>query len=220
VEQVIPPSQPIPEVVVPDAPVPPPADGLPPVEDAVPTPNPNYTNPPTPTLPEAIVDYGKAVVEGMSASDLAKIAAGWILINGVLTPPKPTTPPRREYGPIPPTDWGSAATLVNPGQNPGWFAGGFPTPAYQTTNPYQAQFYWGQQPYVGPNQPRETYNQIPAAAGTQGFGLQAGPSQYDINQLLAQINSTPLDPNFVGYSQYPTQGYVPPGPVAPTGFKP
>jgi hypothetical protein len=147
--------------------------------------------------------------------------------------PTPGAPPKKEYGPIPPVNWGSAATLVNPGQNPGWFTGDFPTPAYQTTNPYQAQFYWGQQPYVGPNQPRETYNQIPAAAGTQGFGLQAGPGQYDLAQLLNQINQTALDPNFVGYSQYPTAGYTPPtymppaasGPVMPvppvayTGFE-
>jgi len=201
------------ETPVEPAPTPkPPADNLPPVEDAVPKPNPNYTNPPTPTLPDAIVDYGKAVVEGMSASDLAKIAAGWVLINGVLTPPTPAVPAKRSYGPIPPTDWGSANKLVNPGQNPGFFAGEVPAAAYQTTNPYQSQFYWGHQPYVGPNQPRETYNQIPATAGTQGFGLQAGPGQYDVNDLIRHINQTKLDPNFVGYN--------PAGPIAPGGFAP
>jgi hypothetical protein len=52
--------------------------------------------------------------------------------------------------------------------------------------------------------------------------------------LLSQINSTALNPNFIGYNQYPTQGYVAPGypqpvvtgpvmptpPVALTGFGP
>jgi hypothetical protein len=219
----------------------------------VPTPGQPAPQPPTVTPPGAenpvkITDYSKpytgpysneSVLERYMAStlsygDIAKmVAAGLVLpsILNLVNPQGPAVPAKRSYGPIPPTNWSSAAALVNPGQNPGWFAGGFPTPAYQTTNPYQAQFYWGQHPYVGANQPRETYNQIPAAAGTQGFGLQAGPGQYDINQLLNQINQTALNPNFVGYNQYPTQGYVPPGyptpvsgpaipppPVASTGF--
>ena len=212
VEQVIPPSEPIPEVKVHDFSTP--YEGP-------------YSN-------ESVLE--RYLNKTLTYGDIAKLVAAGLVLPSVLgmLAPTPAAPGKKSYGPIPPTNWGSAATLVNPGQNPGWFAGDFPAPAYQTTNPFQSQFYWGQQPYVGPNQPRETYNQIPAAAGTQGFGLQAGPAQYDMNQLLAQINSTALDPTFVGYSQYPTQGYVPPGytppavagPVMPappralTGFRP
>ena len=230
-------TEPVPPTTTPPVTEPPPYEG-PGIGE---TPNPNEVPVIDKSTPYTGPYSNESVLERFMANtltygDIAKlVAAGLVLpsILGLISPQGPGTPAKRSYGPIPPTDWGSAAALVNPGQNPGWFAGGFPTPAYQTTNPYQAQFYWGQQPYVGPNQPRETYNQIPAAAGTQRFGLQAGPAQYDVNQLLNQINQTALNPNFVGYSQYPTQGYVPPGtattaagpvlpvpPIALTGFVP
>ena len=213
--------------------------GTPPSSQVVPpgtTAPPPTVTPPGPQNPVKITDYSEPykgeysnesvldryMNKTISYGDIAAlVAAGLVLpsILGLLAPPPATaTPAKRSYGPIPPTEWGNAAELKNPGQNPGWFTGNFPAPAYQTTNPYQAQFYWGQHPYVGANQPREVYNQIPAEAGTQGFGLQAGPSQYNTNQLINQINQTALDPNFVGYNQYPTQGYVAPVPSnAPTG---
>ena len=53
---------------------------------------------------------------------------------------------------------------------------------------------------------------------------------YDLNQVLNKINATALDPNFVGYSQYPTAGYQPPifnpqqamaqAPAIPVGYSP
>ena len=217
-------------------PVEPPPVEPPPVEPPVAPPvEPPPVEPPTqPPVkePAPVYDYStpyegpysnESVLERFMAStltygDVAKlVAAGLVLpsILGVITPT--TQPNKKAYGPIPPVEWGSAAALVNPGQNPGWFAGNFPKPAYQTTNPYQAQFFWGQHPYVGPNESRDIYNQVQPGAGTQGFGLQAGPAQYDVNQLINQINTTP-NLGLPSYDQYPTQGYVAPGyPTPVTG---
>ena len=209
----------------------------PPPSSQVPTPG-QPTTPPTVTPPGAenpvkITDYSKPYTGDysnesvlsrfmsgtISYGDIAALVAAGMVLPSILGAISPTSQPTEQpYGPIPPTKWGSAAALVNPGQNPGWFAGNFPKPAYQTTNPYQAQFFWGQHPSVGANQSRDIYNQTQPGAGTQGFGLQAGPGQYNTGQLLNQINQTALDPNFVGYSQYPLQGYVAPQPAAqPTG---
>jgi hypothetical protein len=226
VPPVVPPVEP---PVVPPVVEPPPV--TPPVEPPVTPPVEPPVTPPTNEVP--VIDKStpytgeysnQSVLERFMANtitygDIAAMVAAGLVLPSILGMISPTSQPTQQpYGPIPPTNWGSAATLVNPGQNPGWFAGNFPKPAYQTTNPYQSQFFWGQHPYVGANQSRDIYNQTQPGAGTQGFGLQAGPGQYNTGQLLNQINQTALDPNFVGYSQYPTQGYVAPQPAAqPTG---
>ena len=162
----------------------PPANNLPPVEDAVATPNPNYTNPPAPTLPEAIVDYGKAVAEGMTAADLAKIAAGYVLINGVLTPPAPA---KRSYGPVAPMDWGAGVPLDNSGLNPGYITN---VPGqYQTNNMQQSRFYWGQKPYqAGTTFDPALYRSAPAAPA-QPWGLQQmyNPQTQTIDNLLRGV---------------------------------
>jgi hypothetical protein len=128
---------------------------------------------------------------------LTWIGAGLVLpgIIGLLTPKTPTVPTKKPYGPIAPTDWGNGSNLVNPGMNPGWLVGSFPKPAYNVTSPYQQQFYWGQHPYVPTLAQRDVYNQVQPQAGQQGFGLQAGPKQYDLNQYLAGLNqNTPPAP--------------------------
>ena len=217
----------------PTTPVPPSSEVVPPGQ----TPTPPTVTPPTPENPVKITDYStpyqgeysnQSVLERFMSGtitygDIAALVAAGLVLPSILGAISPSTQPTEQsYGPIPPTQWGSAATLVNPGQNPGWFAGNFPKPAYQTTNPYQAQFFWGQHPAVGPGQSRDIYNQTQPGAGTTAWGLQEGPGQVNTSQLLNQINQTALDPNFVGYSQYPLQGYVPPfpqpvaGPVIPT----
>jgi hypothetical protein len=156
--------------------------------------------------------------DNLSPLEIAKYLALGIILPGMLTPQQKAQFGRKGYGPIDPVEWGKAGQLVNPGANPGWLAGDFVKPAYETTNPYQSKFYWGKHPYVDTATNRDVYNQTQPYAGTQGFGLQAGPAQYDTNQLLNQINQTALDPNFVGYSQYPLPGYVAPGPVVPQAY--
>jgi hypothetical protein len=170
----------------PVAPTPPP-DGLPPVQDAVATPNPNYTNPPPPSVPEALGDLAGATVDaatGMSASDLAKIAAGWVVINGILTPPVPEG--RAPYGPIDPTVFGTVGKVNLPGTNPGFFTN---VPAqYQTTSPVQSKFYWGQHPYqTGARFSPEQYRQVPAPAVPFGLQQMYTPESQSISTLLAGV---------------------------------
>jgi hypothetical protein len=137
------------------------------VETATPVPNPNYTNPPPPSLPEAVVDYTKAVAETLTAADLAKIAAGWTLINGVLTPPKLDVP---SYGPIGPVEFGTVGQVNLPGVNPGQFMAGVPA-QYQTTSPVQSRFFYGQRPLqIGETFSPEQYRAVNAPA--QPWGLQ------------------------------------------------
>jgi len=126
--------------------------------------------------------------DNLSIGEIAGLVAAGLLLPGLLTPQQQADLTNYNYGPIPPTPWGKAGTLVNPGMNPGWLAGSFPKPAFQTTNPYQAQFYWGQHPYVPTLEQRDVYNQVQPQAGTQPFGLQAGPKQYDLNAYLASLN--------------------------------
>jgi hypothetical protein len=140
------------------------------------------------------------------------IAAGLVLpsVLGLLAGAPQPTIRRPNYGPIPPINWGAAGGLVMPGVNPGFVINPAQTPFYQTTDPVQAQYYYGQRPLVtDPTKVESTYldrSQAPA----RPWGLQQGQQQYDLTQVLNQISQQPLNPNFVGYSDYPTAGYQPP----------
>ena len=143
--------------------------------------------------------------------------------------PQPTFT-RPNYGPIPPVNWGSAGGLVNPGVNPGFVINPAQTPFYQTTDPVQSKYAYTQRPLIQrPEDILPTWLDRANAPAT-AWGLQQGQQAYDLNQVLNQINQTPLDPGFVGYSQYPTHGYQPPvfnpqqaaaqGSAVPTGYSP
>jgi hypothetical protein len=163
-------------------------DNLPPVEDAVATPNPNYTNPPPPSVTDAVADLGNAVVDSVTLSDAAKIAAGWVLVNGILTPPPAT---RRPYGPLDPVQWGTVGGLVNPGLNPGHIRA---PDFYNTTSPIQSKFNWNPKPYQpGPAFNPLTYNSVPNAPAVP-WGLQQMQTQYDLNNLIQSINANPGTP--------------------------
>jgi hypothetical protein len=143
------------------------------------------------------------------------IAAGLVLpsVLGLLAD-RPTINPRT-YAPLPPVNWGSARPLINPGVNPGFVIGPARQPFYQTTSPVQSKYYYGTRPLIQtPDQIQATLQDRTRAPVTP-FGLQQMQQGYDLNQVLNQINQTALDPNFVGYNQYPTVGYQPIGPVIP-----
>jgi hypothetical protein len=112
-------------------------------------------------------------------------------------------------------DWGSAQPLINPGVNPGFVIKPAQQPFYQTTSPVQSKYFYGTRPLI------QTQDQITPTlmdrtyAPATPFGLQQMQQSYDLNQVLGQINQTALNPNFVGYSQYPTADYQPVGPVIP-----
>jgi hypothetical protein len=96
---------------------------------------------------------------------------------------------RRNPYPIPYFDGGG---LVNPGLNPGYLVTAVNPPMYQTTNPYQSQYYWGQHPYMQSQADLPYYNDVPEAPAVP-FGLQAGPN-FDWNQYLSQLAATPVGP--------------------------
>jgi hypothetical protein len=143
------------------------------------------------------------------------IAAGLILPMLIPQIPEPPTIKRPNYGPLDPINWGAAGGLVNPGVNPGLVIKPAQQPFYQTTSPVQSKYFYGTRPLI------QTQDQITPTlmdrtyAPATPFGLQQMQQSYDLNQVLGQINQTALDPNFVGYSQYPTADYQPIGPVIP-----
>ena len=95
---------------------------------------------------------------------------GNVIIPILNTHPSTTgnvTTPTTSGGLSMPTTQGA---LVNPGLNPGYIQA---TPAYQTTNPVQSKFYWGQHPYaIGPAD-IGAYNYTPQAPATPWGAQQA-----------------------------------------------
>jgi hypothetical protein len=154
----------------------PPADNLPPVEDRPP----NWVNPnptPDPSVWKAL---------GLTEADyLAKLAAGWLLINGIFTPPAPV---KREYGPITPMDWGVGVPLDNSGLNPGYITN---VPKQYAPQGVRSQYYWGQKPYqAGTTFDPALYQSAPAAP-VQPWGLQQmyNPQTQTINNLLQGVKA-------------------------------
>ena len=153
----------------------------------------------------------------LTYGDIAKLVAAGMVLPSILdlVTPTPDVPGPRTYAPLPPVNWGSAEPLINPGVNPGFVGGPAQQPFYQTTSPVQSKYYYGTRPLIQtPDQIQPTLQDRTYAPVTP-FGLQQMQQGYDLNQVLNQINQTPLNPNFVGYNQYPTAGYQPIGPVIP-----
>jgi hypothetical protein len=155
---------------------------------------------------------------GIDLDGISKLIAAGLILPSVLGliagAPQPTIK-SRTYAPLPPVDWGSAQPLINPGVNPGFVIGPAQQPFYQTTSPVQSQFFYGQRPLIQTQDQIQPTLQDRTYAPATPFGLQQMQQGYDLNQVLGQINQTPLDPNFVGYNQYLTAGYQPVGPVIP-----
>ena len=141
-----------------------------PVSDAVPS----IVNPDTDFVPKEPL-----------VSDYVPI----ILATGAVMPTKPT---RRPLTPLDPTVFGSTASLVDPGLNPGMITD---VPAqYAATSPVQSQFYWGEHPYQeGRTFDRDLYRQAPAAPA-QPFGLQELYDPTDINAYLRKLALGPIAP--------------------------
>ena len=80
-------------------------------------------------------------------------------------------------GPIAPETQGAFTNgLINPGLNPGMIQ---VTPAYQTNNPAQSQYYWGQHPYEMNANDIGSYNNVAAPATPWGLQNQQMAIGYD-----------------------------------------
>jgi len=156
-----------------------------PVSDAVPTTvNPNPT--PDMSLPDALVDTAKAIGSNLSAADLAKLAIGWTIVNGVLTPPAAAR--GHAYGPIDPTTWGTVGQVNPTALNPGFMV--TPPRFYNNPSPVASQYYWGQHPYQsGAAFDPALYNAVPSAPVTP-FGLQQmyDPATQTVNNLVQGVH--------------------------------
>lgn len=162
--------------VTPPAPIAPPEvpPGSVPVVDATPTP----VAPGTPQLPGSIPSGG------LSASDLALLAAGYTIVNGVLTPPALNIPTVTAGN----YTWGSADKLVNPGVNPGYLMGGVVRPQIAGATPTQTQYYWGGRPLITDTAKLGTWNTAIPTTQPYGVAYAAGTGTNQMN-LQETVNA-------------------------------
>jgi hypothetical protein len=141
--------------------------------------------------PEEVAELEQGRIPGgVNLQDIWNAVTIGLLAPSIITAlftPKP--PPRPGYDPLDPIDWGSTGrTLTGLGVNPGWVMGPSQQPLYQATNPYQSQFFWGKRPgYQTLEDLAQNYNRPPGAPA-QGYGLQAGPATFDVNQYIQSLN--------------------------------
>lgn len=145
-----------------------PTEPLPPAEEVLPevpvTPEVPVVEPEVPTTPVVTPPY---------------------ILPPIVTPPPPTTtkPPTSGSYKL---NWGQGTALGQGGMNPGWLMGGAVQPYYQTTDPTQAQYYWGQHPYIPTKEQIGLWNQ-PQGAPAIPFGSGTSPQtafNTPINTLL------------------------------------
>jgi hypothetical protein len=96
--------------------------------------------------------------------------------------------------PMGPMHWGSLPDLALPGLNPGFIQA---QPFYQTTSPVQAQYYWGNHPFINTAADLPNYNMIPNAPA-QPWGLQQSYQPINLAQYLAALNQTGAAPAVAG----------------------
>ncbi len=209
---------------------PPTVEPLPPVipEPPVITPEPPVVTPPTPPVIEPpVTPPVEPVLPPLEPLPPGEPAPPPVVPGPVIVPPDeppvivepPLPPPDVPIVPvIPPTTppvtddthygrykWGTPPAIKIPtGLNPGYIT---PTPYYQTTNPAQSQYYWGQHPYQpGPTFDPALYNTLPNAPATP-WGATKAQQAASAEQILAAMRG-----------RYPllgtTTGQVA-GPVAP-----
>lgn len=184
-----------------------------PVEDAVPSwVNPNPT--PDPTLAQGLKDYAGAVADSLGTAGLLGAGAlGGAALAGALTPPALSGSVGSGTANY---EWGKGTPLVNPGLNPGYIGYAASMPDYHSTNPTDAQYYWGVHAPVNTAADLATYNQLPAGAPTTPWGAGMGghgatpgfnPADF-VNQYI-------LNPAWAGVNNATAPGYTAPGPAVP-----
>jgi hypothetical protein len=101
--------------------------------------------------------------------------------------------------------------LVNPGLNPGYLGYAASMPDYQSTNPTDAQYYWGVNAPVTNEQQLADYNKLPLGAPTTPWGAGAtavgGQAAFDPTQFINQYITNPA---YAGVNNAAGPGYTPP----------
>lgn len=184
-----------------------------PVEDAVSVPGAGAGTP-DPTLGSALKNYAGAVYDSLGPLGTAGLLGGGAALLGGLTGGGSATGPG---GGTASYEWGQAQPLVNPGLNPGYLGYAASMPDYQSTNPTDAQYYWGVNAPVNTQEQLANYNKLPdyAPATPWGAGKTAvgGQARLDPNQFVNQYITNPA---YAGVNNAAGPGFAPPtGAVAP-----
>ena len=126
---------------------------------------------------------GATIGSGVGAGLAGGIATG--TGGGAITPVNPS------LGPL---HWGNLPDLPLPGLNPGFIQA---QPFYHDTSPVQAQYYWGNHPFMNTAADLPNYNNIPSAPA-QPWGLQQSYQPINLAQYLAALNQTGAAPAVAG----------------------
>ena len=129
-----------------------------------------------------------------------------------VVPPVVTTPgtTKTTTGGYTPVTFGASIPLVNPGLNPGMINQSV-KPMYSTSNPNQAQYYWGAHPYANQNATpaNYNYNAVPAAPAVPWGATSSavgGTQQLDVPGFIKSV---------LGITPALTSGTAPGTPTTP-----
>jgi hypothetical protein len=178
-----------------------------PVVDAVSVPGAGAGTP-DPTLGTALGNLGSAVVDSLGPLGTAALLGGGAIATGLIN--SPGTAAGTNYAGSTPYEWGQATPLVSPGLNPGYIGMAASQPFYKTTNPTDAQFYWGAHNPVNTPADLDKYNNLPNAPATPwGAGPTAVGGQAQVN-VPNFVNQYITNPAYAGVNSGTAPGYMAP----------
>lgn len=144
---------------------------------------------PDPTLLEGMKSLGKAGLESLGLGDMSATQIGALMAAGALAPSVLNAlgytggagSKGTNYAPIPiPKVETPAVGLAKGGLGAGWITA---QPMYHSTDPTQAQFYWGEHPYMATPEDLANYNNIPNAPETP-WSVRSGSTPFDVNAFI------------------------------------
>jgi hypothetical protein len=186
-----------------------------PVEDAVSVPGAGAGTP-DPTLLQGAGNLASAVVDTLGPLGTAAVLGGGAtLLNSALTGGTATGGPDNRTVSY---EWGKGTPLESGPLNPGLLQQTASQPFYKSTNPTDAQFYWGAHNVVNKPEDIANYNNIPTAPATPwGAGKTAVGGQASFNPTQF-VNQYITNPAYAGVNSGVGPGYM--GAIAPTQPEP
>jgi len=171
-------------------------------------------------LGTALKDYAGAVYDSLGPLGTAGLLGGGALATGLIGSPGIEASPT-DMG-ASPYSWGQSQELVNPGLNPGYLGYAASMPDYKSTNPTDAQYYWGVHAPVNSQEDLANYGNLPdyAPATPWGAGKTAVGGQSSFNPTDF-VNQYITNPAWAGVNNAAGPGYMPPtGAVSPVSAQP
>jgi hypothetical protein len=168
-----------------------------------------------PTLLQGAGNLASAVVDTLGVGGTAALLGGAAAASGLLDNGSGDTSTGSGDSSTSPYTWGLAQTLVDPGVNPGFIGKVASQPFYTSTNPTDAQYYWGVHNAINKMEDLNQYNNLPNAPATPwGAGRTAvgGQSQLNIPNFVSQYITNPA---WTGVMNAAGPGYTASGPVTP-----